>query len=97
MSSAVKGMLVASKNGDISVAKLISETRNVWVLEVENSEVRVSKSDTRQRAFRDMTDALEWAGAEPELIGHFAALTAEKSVPVDQAQSPVGNSHESSL
>ena len=87
MSNAEKRMLVASKNGDISNAKLIRETRNVWVLEVEKREVRVSKSDTRQRAFCDMSDALEWAGAEPELIEHFAALNAEKAAPVVQAQS----------
>lgn len=77
-------MLLASKNGDISAAKLISETRNVWVLEVEKREVRVSKGDTLQRAFSDMTDALEWAEADPELIDHFVELMAAKPSPCSQ-------------
>ncbi|EPG9766654.1 hypothetical protein M0K88_004921, partial [Escherichia coli] len=81
MATTATGMLLASKNGDISAAKLISETANVWVLEVEKREVKVSKKDTRQRAFRDMTEALEWAEAEPELIANFVALMASKSNP----------------
>lgn len=84
MATTATGMLLASKNGDISAAKLISETANVWVLEVEKREVKVSKKDTRQRAFRDMTEALEWAEAEPELIANFVALMASKSNPDNQ-------------
>ncbi|WP_449103085.1 hypothetical protein [Pseudomonas extremaustralis] len=79
MASATTGMLLASKSGDISAAKLISETPNTWVLEIEKREVRVSKADTRQRAFREMTDALEWAEADPELIEHFVELMAAKN------------------
>jgi hypothetical protein len=79
MASAATGMLLASKSGDISAAKLISETPNTWVLEIEKREVRVSKADTRQRAFREMTDALEWAEADPELIEHFVELMAAKN------------------
>lgn len=78
MATTQKGMLLASKNGDISASKLISETRNVWVLEVEKREVRVSKGDPRQRAFSEMTDALEWAEADPALIEHFVELMAAK-------------------
>ncbi|MHC5209060.1 hypothetical protein [Pseudomonas chlororaphis] len=36
-------MLVASKSGNISAAKLVSETDKAWTLEVENREYRVSK------------------------------------------------------
>ncbi len=75
-------MLIASKNGDISAAKLISETQYDWLLEVEKREVRVSKSDVRQRAFSDMSDALAWTGAEPELIAHFVSQDAAKA-PLD--------------
>jgi hypothetical protein len=87
MATAAKGMLVASKNGDVSAAQLISETRHVWVLEVEKRELRVSKSDTHQRAFRNMSDALKWAGAEPELIAHFVDLDTAKAVPDSQVLS----------
>jgi hypothetical protein len=45
MVTAAAGILLASKNGDISAAKLISDTPNVWVLEIEKREVRVSKGD----------------------------------------------------
>lgn len=87
MATPATGMLLASKNGDISAAKLISETPNVWVLEIEKREVRVSKGDTRQRAFREMTDALQWAEADPELIEHFVQLMAGKAAPGNQVQS----------
>ncbi|WP_206363182.1 hypothetical protein [Pseudomonas viridiflava] len=87
MATALTGMLLASKNGDISAAKLISETPNVWVLEIEKREVRVSKGDTRQRAFREMMDALQWAEADPELIEHYVQLMAEKTAPGNQVQS----------
>lgn len=80
-------MLIASKNGSITAAKLISETDEAWTLEVEKRKRRLSKTDSRQRAFNDMSEAMKWAGAEPELIEHFAALTAGKAVPTDQAQS----------
>jgi predicted RNase H-like HicB family nuclease len=86
MATTATGMLLASKNGDISAAELISETDNIWVLEVEKREVRVSKGDTRQRAFREMTDALEWAEADPELIEHFVGLMASKAAPGNQEQ-----------
>lgn len=69
-------MLLASKSGDVSAAKLLSETDNTWLLLVEKTEVRVSKSDSRRRAFDKMSEALEWAGADTELIEHFA--TEEK-------------------
>jgi RNA-splicing ligase RtcB len=72
-------MLIASKSGCISASRLISETDKIWTLEVENSLHRVSKSDSRQRAFNLMSDALKWAGAEREMIDHFVALEAEKS------------------
>jgi RNA-splicing ligase RtcB len=72
-------MLIASKSGCISASKLVSETDTAWTLEVENSLHRVSKTDSRQRAFNAMSDALKWAGAEQEMIDHFVALEAEKS------------------
>ncbi|MGZ0718442.1 MULTISPECIES: hypothetical protein [Pseudomonas] len=84
MSSTVKRMLVASKSGDIAVAILVSETRSVWVLEIEKREVRVSKSDKRQRAFRDMSEALQWAGAEPELIAQFVHSEPLKQEPAPE-------------
>lgn len=77
-------MLIASKNASITAAKLIGETDKEWTLEVEKCKRRLSKTDPRQRAFNDMSEALTWAGAEPELIEHFAV---EKSIPADQAQS----------
>jgi hypothetical protein len=73
----VSQMLIASKSGCISVSRLVSETDNVWTLEVENSLHRVSKTDSQQRAFNAMSDALKWTGAEVELIEHFTALEAE--------------------
>lgn len=87
MATSATGMLLASKNGGISSAKLISETPNVWVLEIEKREVRVSKGDTCQRAFREMTDALQWAEADPELIEHFVQLMAGKATPGNKAPS----------
>jgi hypothetical protein len=81
------GILLSSKRGDVSAATLLSETPNEWVLKVEKREVRVSKTDQRQRAFRNMSDALEWSGAEPELIAHFVALDAAKGEVSSQEQS----------
>lgn len=72
-------MLIASKSGNISAAKLVSETDNTWTLEVGKRQVRISKSDKQQRAFHDMSDALKWAGAEQELIDHFVELDADKA------------------
>ncbi|KAA8704139.1 hypothetical protein [Pseudomonas cannabina] len=86
MASPATGMLLASKSGDISAAKLISETPNTWVLRIEKREVRVSKGDTRQRAFREMTDALKWAEADPELIQYFVELKAAKDSPSIQVE-----------
>lgn len=79
-------MLIASKNGSITAAKLISETAEAWTLEVETRKRRLSKTDSRQRAFNDMSEAMRWAGAEPELIEHFATLTAGNAVSTDQEQ-----------
>lgn len=72
-------MLIASKNGDISVAKLIRQTNKAWTFEVERREFRVRKTDNYQRAFDNMSDALRWAGAASELIEHFVALEATKA------------------
>ncbi|WAT32128.1 hypothetical protein [Pseudomonas sp. GXZC] len=80
VSLAYQGMLLASKNGNISASKLLSETDRAWTLEVEKRSVRVSKSGTHQRAFRLMSDALTWAGGDQDLIDHFLALEAEKSL-----------------
>lgn len=63
-------MLIASKTGNITVAKLLDETPNAWALEVERREVRVSKADTHERVFSRMSEALKWAGAEADLIQH---------------------------
>lgn len=72
------GMLVASKNGNISASTLIKETRHTWILEIEKREVRISKADPRQRAFDKMSDALAFAGADGELIEHFAQEEAAR-------------------
>lgn len=80
-SLAFKGMLLASKNGNISAAELISETSEVWVLKVEKSEYRVSKSDSRQRAFKRMSEALQWSSNDQELIDHWVDRDAAESVP----------------
>ncbi|MBX8588582.1 hypothetical protein K5D56_04240 [Pseudomonas cichorii] len=87
MATTATGVLLASKNGDISAAKLISETPNVWVLEIEKREVRVSKRDTRLRAFREMTDAMQWVEADPELIEQFSQLMAAKAAPAISTES----------
>ncbi|WP_162874449.1 hypothetical protein [Pseudomonas viridiflava] len=79
-------MLIASKSGNISVATLISETDKAWTLIVENREVQVSKSDRRQRAFNDMSDALKWTNADKELIEHFLALDSGKNASVDDGK-----------
>lgn len=66
-------MLIASRNGTISAATLISETQKVWTLELdgESRTVRISKSDKHQRAFDLMSDALRWANSDQEMIQHF--------------------------
>lgn len=76
-------MLLASRNGNISAAKLISESDNDWLLKVEKRQVRISKSDTHRRAFHNMSEALEWAGAESKLIEHFTELEAAKRLPAN--------------
>lgn len=81
-------MLISSKNGSITAAKLISETDEAWTLEVEKRKRRLSKTDSRQRAFNDMSEALRWSKAAPELIEHFAALDAQKVIPSNQAHRP---------
>jgi hypothetical protein len=82
VSLAVKGMLLASKSGNISAAELIGETNDVWVLKVEKSEYRVSKSDPRKRAFKRMSEALQWSSNDQELIDHWVARDAAESVPL---------------
>lgn len=77
-------MLVASKSGNISAAKLVSETGTAWMLEIENRGCCVSKTDTQQRVFYAMSDALKWAGGEQELIEHFVALEAEQLASSEQ-------------
>jgi RNA-splicing ligase RtcB len=72
-------MLIASKSGCISAAKLVSETDKAWTLEVESNLCRVSKSDSRRRAFNAMSDALKWAGADQEMIDHFVDLEAKSN------------------
>jgi hypothetical protein len=59
-------MLIASKSGNITAATLISEGDQEWCLLVEKREVRISKSDARQRVFEKMSDALTWVGAEQD-------------------------------
>lgn len=80
-------MLVASKSGNISAARLINETDRAWVLVVAKREIRISKSDNQRRVFGDMSNALKWAGAEPELIEHFVAQEAAKAASGNQVQS----------
>lgn len=82
-------MLIASRSGNISAARLIKETDKAWVLVVEKREVCISKSDSRRRVFNDMSDALKWAGAEPELIEHFvvAQEASAKAAPGNQVRS----------
>lgn len=72
MTTPSKGLLLASKSGDITATKLIRETDCAWHLQIEGRDVRVSKTDPRRRTFENMKDALEWAGAEPELIAEFS-------------------------
>ena len=66
-------MLIASRNGTISAATLISETSKVWTLELdgESRTVLISKSDKHQRAFDLMSDALRWANSDKNMIQHF--------------------------
>ncbi|WP_095158311.1 hypothetical protein [Pseudomonas sp. Irchel 3E13] len=72
-------MLLASKSGNISAAKLVSETDTEWQLQVEKRELSISKTDKQMRAFKDMSEALTWAGAEAELIEHFRAQDEAKA------------------
>nr|WP_193069100.1 hypothetical protein [Pseudomonas fluorescens] len=68
-------MLVASKSGLISLVDLIEENKKTWVVMDENVKKKISKTDACTRGFDLMSDALTWAGAEPELIQSF--LTSE--------------------
>lgn len=72
-------MLIASKAGTISASTLVRENGTHWVLEVEKSEVLVSKTEGADRAFNNMVDALKWAEADQELIDHFTSLTTART------------------
>lgn len=72
-------MLIASRNGTISAATLIKQTRYAWTLLDEQREVRISKSDTQTRVFSHMADALKWVGAGPELIAQFSDIQGGRS------------------
>lgn len=72
-------MLLAIKSGNISASKLISETDTEWHLLVEKQAVTISKTDKHARAFRLMSDALKWAGAESELIEDFVQKEAAET------------------
>lgn len=89
LSLAFKGMLLASKNGSISAAELISETSDAWILKVEKAECRISKSDSRKRAFKRMSEALKWSSNDQELIDHWVARDAAESVPNSENASSV--------
>jgi hypothetical protein len=66
------GILVSSKGGNISAATLISETAESWVVEIEKVCSQISKTDNGRRAFKKMSEALEWSGTkERGLIKHF--------------------------
>ncbi|MBA1305910.1 hypothetical protein [Stutzerimonas stutzeri] len=77
-------MLIASKTGNITVAKLLDETPNAWTLEVEKSEVRISKGDTHERVFCKMSEALKWAGAEADLIQHAQEIESVEAAKESQ-------------
>lgn len=83
VSVAYKGMLLASKNGNISAAELVSETNDAWILKVEKREHRVSKTDSHQRAFKLMSEALKWSSKDQELIDHWVARDAGEIVTRD--------------
>lgn len=72
-------MLIASKDGTISASTLIRETGTHWVLEVDKSEVLVSKTHGADRAFNNMVDALKWAEADQELIDYFTSLMTARA------------------
>ncbi|WP_153785323.1 hypothetical protein [Pseudomonas sp. EMN2] len=74
-------MLLATKGGTISAAKLISETATDWNLEVERRPLTISKTDKIARAFVKMSDALKWTGADRkgELIDHFLEKEAAEA------------------
>lgn len=71
MTATGTGVFHASKNGDIAAAKLIRESTNEWRVKVEKRELCVSKSDDRRRVFGKISEALQWSGADPDLLAHF--------------------------
>jgi hypothetical protein len=75
----VDQMFIASKSGNISVADLISETDDAWVLKLVavKLEVRISKNDCQQRAFSARSDAMKWAGVEQGRVELFVATGAQ--------------------
>ena len=90
-------MILASKSGTLSVAKFISETNKAWTLEIEESEVEVSKKDKKYRVFAPqcMAEALKWSGADQSFIDDFkedeasrlpgVATAGQKKISVDEA------------
>lgn len=63
-------MFIATRNGTIRAAKLLSETPKMWALSLVGKSriVQVSKTDPHQRAFELKSDALCWANADRNLI-----------------------------
>lgn len=66
-------MFIATRNGTIRAANLLSETPKLWALSLveESCIVRVSKTDQHQRAFELKSDALCWAKADRNLIQYY--------------------------
>lgn len=79
MANTHNGVFVACKNGDISCAKLISETDKSWLVEIEKKQRRISKTDKRTTVFKLMSDALKWSCNDQSLIDHFVTLDAAKT------------------
>lgn len=69
MATAATGMLLASKNGDISDAKLISEAPNFWGLEIEKRQVRV------RTELGEFVDAKVSVGSPPYSHGYWVLIT----------------------
>lgn len=76
MANTHNGVFVACKNGDISCAKLISETDKSWLIEIEKKQRSISKADKRTTVFKLMSDALKWNCNDQALIDHFVTLDA---------------------
>lgn len=79
-------MLIASKGGDITAARLLGQIPESWLFEVEGKEVRLSKDDDRRQAFEKMSDALTFARADEALIQYFAELEAVESAGLGYAR-----------